>query len=312
MLENKDVDAVIIATPLSEHYQMAMDALDAGKHVYCEKTMVFHTQEVYGLIKKVENSGKIFQVGHQYRSTPLYNKVAEMIRTGYLGEVLNIYIQWNRNGNWRRPVSDEKYEKLVNWRMYRDFSGCLTAELLSHQLDFVNHVFSTHPKKVTGMGGIDYWKDGRETFDNVNLLYHYPNGMKVNAVSLTSSAYEGYKMVFKGSKGSLDLDMYNAIIYPEDSYLKELGEVDGVSGATLNYDEDGKGIPISAYSVHPDWTNTDFALQSFYESIVENKEPFSNVYNGGKTALCVRMGLDAMIDNKIVDWNDDFNQLLKS
>jgi predicted dehydrogenase len=136
--------------------------------------------------------------------------------------------------------------------------------------------------------------------------------MKVNAVSLTSNSHEGYKMIFKGSKASLELDMYNAWIIPEDSYVKELGEVDGVSGATLKYDKEGKGIPVKAYSTHPDWSNSDFALQAFYQSIAENKEPYSNVYNGGKTALCVRMALDAMMNNEIVEWSDDYQAVLKT
>ena len=142
LLEDKKVDAVIIASPLSEHHQMAIDALDAGKHVYCEKTMTFHVNETFDLIDRVEDSGKIFQVGHQYRSTPLYFQVADMIRNGYIGDVTNVYIQWNRNGDWRRPVPDPKLERLINWRMYRDFSGGLTAELHSHQIDFVNYVLN--------------------------------------------------------------------------------------------------------------------------------------------------------------------------
>ncbi|MCB0579532.1 MAG: Gfo/Idh/MocA family oxidoreductase, partial [Phaeodactylibacter sp.] len=100
LLEDKRVEAVIIATPLSLHFEMAAAALDAGKHVYCEKTMVFREEEVFLLIEKVKSSNLTFQVGHQYRSTPLYYRVADMIREGYIGEVINVYVQWNRNGDW--------------------------------------------------------------------------------------------------------------------------------------------------------------------------------------------------------------------
>ena len=99
LLEDKDVDAVLIATPLSMHYQMAMDALDSGKHVYCEKAMAYHKEEARNLVKKVENANLAFLVGHQYRYHPLYFKVASLIRSGYLGTITNVYIQWNRDGD---------------------------------------------------------------------------------------------------------------------------------------------------------------------------------------------------------------------
>ena len=139
MLDDPEVDAVVIATPLSMHYDMAKAALDAGKHIYQEKTMTYQIREALHLVKLVdEHKDQIFQVGHQYRYLPLYFKVAEMIRGGSIGDVTNVYVQWNRNADWRRPVPDPQYERLINWRMYREYSSGLTAELHSHQIDFIN------------------------------------------------------------------------------------------------------------------------------------------------------------------------------
>ncbi len=310
LLDNKDVDAVIIATPLSMHYQMAIDALDAGKHVYCEKTMVFSEEEVFGLVKKVEASGLIFQVGHQYRSTPLYYRVADMIREGYLGDIINVYVQWNRNGDWRRPVPHPKYEKQINWRMYREFSGGLTAELHSHQIDYINYVFNSVPQRIMGVGGINFWKDGRETFDNVNTILEYNNGLKVNCISLTSNAREGYMVKFKGSKASIELGINEGRIYPEKTGLKEIGDVDGVSGATVKHMETGEGIPINIPGDTPGMSNTDHALKAFYQSLMDNTLPYSNVYNGGCTALCVRMAIDAMVKREQQFWKESYSDLV--
>jgi predicted dehydrogenase len=260
LLANPNIDAVVIATPLHLHYKMAMDAVEAGLHVYCEKTMTFQIEEALNLVKKCKESNKVFQVGYQYRSTPLYFQVAQIIRDGYLGKVTNVYIQWNRNHDWRRNVPDPKYEREINWRMYREFSGGLTAELHSHQIDYVNWIFDQHPKRIMGMGGIDYWKDGRETFDNVNTLLEYPEGMKVNCVALTANAFEGYLLRFKGSKGTIVLDMVNAWAYLEEPNAKEIGTMDGVSGATLAA-LSKEGIKIDPESDHPEWSNTRFALQ---------------------------------------------------
>ncbi|MEM8528527.1 MAG: Gfo/Idh/MocA family oxidoreductase [Bacteroidota bacterium] len=307
LLNNKKIDAIIIASPLSEHHQMAVDALDAGKHIYCEKTMTFHINETIDLIDKVSNSTKILQVGHQYRSTPLYFQVADMIRSGYIGEVTNIYIQWNRNGDWRRPVPKPKYEKLINWRMYREFSGGLTAELHSHQIDYVNYIFNAYPKQVIGLGGIDYWKDGRETFDNVNTIFEYPNGCKMNCISLTANSYEGYLIKFKGSKGTIKMNMNEAWIYSEEKEEKELKEIDGVSGATALTWSQGEGVKIEPKADKSGWFNTRYALQAFYDNMMDDKLPYSNVYNGGGTAICVRMAIDALRKRTIEPWQKEYD-----
>lgn len=307
LLEDKRVEAVIIATPLSLHFEMAAAALDAGKHVYCEKTMVFREEEVFLLIEKVKSSNLTFQVGHQYRSTPLYYRVADMIREGYIGEVINVYVQWNRNGDWRRPVPEPQYERIINWRMYREYSGGLTAELHSHQIDFINFVFNSYPKRVIGMGGIDYWKDGRETFDNVNTIFEYPSGMKVNCIALTSNSREGYIMKFKGSKGTIELDIENGWIYSEKVSDRELGEVDGVSGATVRLLKEGRGVPIAVPGEKEGMNNTGYALEAFHQSLLDNTLPYSNVYNGGATALCVRMAIDAMLDEEAKTWKPEYN-----
>ncbi|MEM9888366.1 MAG: Gfo/Idh/MocA family oxidoreductase [Bacteroidota bacterium] len=309
LLDNKKVDAVIIASPLHEHHRMAVDALDAHKHVYCEKTMTFHINETFDLIDAVERSGKTFQVGHQYRSTPLYFKVANMIRNGYIGEVTNVYVQWNRNGDWRRPVPDPKLERLINWRMYRDYSGGLTAELHSHQIDFVNYIFNDYPSKVIGIGGIDYWKDGRETYDNVNTIFDYPSGFKLNCISLTANAHEGYLIKFKGSKGTIEMNMTDAWIYSEVKKEQELKDIDGVTGATALVWSKGEGVKVKAEKEKTDWFNTRYALDAFYDSLMNQKTPYSNVYNGGGTAICVRMAIDAMRKGTIEPWQKEYDRV---
>ncbi len=301
LLDDREVAAVLIATPLSMHYQMAAAALEAGKHVYCEKTMTYQIEEALQLAKQATDTDRVFQVGHQYRNLPLYPKVAALIRDGHLGDVTNIYIQWNRNGDWRRPVPSPEYERAINWRMYTEYSGGLTAELHSHQIDFVNWIFDSHPLKVFGYGGIDYWKDGRETFDNVNTLMQYPNGLKVNCIALTANAYNDYRMEFKGSKGTLLLNMGKAWLHGENAGIKVWGNLDGVSGATLKTLEEGKPVEI-AYESKEGWEGSHYALQEFYQCIIDNRQPSSNVLTGARTAISVRMAIDALRTGKQSEW----------
>ena len=87
--------------------------------------------------------------------------------------------------------------------MYKEYSGGLLAELSSHQIDFVNWVLGTHPEQVMGFGGVDYWKDGRETYDNIHVIYKYPKGVKAKFSCLTTNASEGFKIKVMGDKGTI-------------------------------------------------------------------------------------------------------------
>ncbi|MDB4266600.1 Gfo/Idh/MocA family oxidoreductase [Flavobacteriaceae bacterium] len=303
LMENKDLDAVIITTPLNTHAEIASDAVDANLHIYCEKTMVKGAKETIDLVKKVlSKHKKVFQTGHQYHSSRLYSHAVDLIQGGKIGKVTSIRAQWNRNGNWRRPVPDPKLERQINWRMYREYSFGLLAELSSHQIDFANWLLNSHPEKVSGFGGIDYWKDGRETYDNTHVIFAYPNGVKASYTCLTGNAKDDYKIHVFGDKGTMVLDYAKAWFYPEGSYVKEYGDVDGVSGATTNW-EAGKGIPLNYSHTDP----TQQALEDFRDSILNDVAPLSNVISGSKAAFAIDMGIRAMDQNKTIYWDKSYN-----
>lgn len=300
LLENKNIDAVLIATPFNTHSQIAIDALDAGKHVYCEKTMAKDLTGIKNLVQKASKSDKIFQTGHQYHSSRLYSHVVKMIKSGEIGEVTAFECQWNRNGNWRRPVPDPSLERAINWRMYREYSGGMAAELCSHQIDFISWVLEENPKKIMGVGGIDFWKDGRETYDNIHLLFEYPSGVKATFTCLTNNSLEDYQIKVLGSKGTIFIGYTKAWISYEKGYEKEYANVDGVSGATANPMAQ-KGYSISMNHLDP----SKQALIDFRDNIYENKLPISNVYTGANTAVAVQMSLDAMIKSEIQYWEEN-------
>ncbi len=303
MLDNKDIDAVLVATPFNTHAAIEIDALDAGKHVYGEKTMAKGYSDIWKLNKQKQKTTKIFQVGHQYHSSRLYTHVVDLIKNGKVGNITAFECQWNRHGNWRRSVPSPELEKRINWRMYREYSGGLVAELCSHQIDFVNWVLDAVPEQVMGVGGIDYWKDGRETYDNIHLIYSYPKGIKAKFTCLTSNALNDYQIKVMGDKGTIILDYENAWFYPEGNVdQKEIGEVDGVSGATVQW-EKGKGIPIKVGHTHA----SEQALRDFANNIIDNTTAESDIVTGSQTAIAVQMGLDAMYENRIVCWEKEFN-----
>ena len=305
MLKNKNLDAVIIATPFYTHSEIAIDAMRAGKHVYAEKTLAKGYGPIEDILVESQKSSLTFQTGHQLHSSRLYVHIVDMIKKGEIGKVEAIECQYNRNTSWRRPVPSPELEKVINWRMYREFSGGLVAELSSHQIDFANWVLDSTPTQVMGTGGTDYWKDGREIFDNVHLIYSYPNGVEAKFTCLGTNAKDGYQIKVIGEKGTIVLGFAEAWLYPEGKYEKKRGEVDGVSGATIPWEE-GKGIPIEVEHDAP----SRQALIDFRESIVRKTVPISDLVTGAKTAICVQMALDAMHNNKIVPWRSELDDIL--
>ena len=303
LLSNKNLDAVIISTPLNTHASIACDAVDASLHIYCEKTMVKGDISTMNLVKKVKKDhNKIFQTGHQYHSSRLYSHIVELVQSGEIGQIIAIQSQWNRNGNWRRQVQDPKFERQINWRMYREYSYGLTAELSSHQIDFSNWLLKSTPKKVVGFGGIDYWKDGRETYDNIHLTYSYPSGVKASFTCLTSNGKDDYQIKVMGDKASIIIGYKDAWIYPEGKYNKVIKDVDGVSGATSSWIE-GKGNPIKFDHKEPTYQ----ALEDFRYAIINDSTPMSNLKSGADVSLAVDMGIRAMDTEQVVSWDPKYN-----
>lgn len=186
LLADKNVDAVCIATPLFTHFPITKDSLDAGKHVFCEKSLVFKPSEVHEL-RSLANSKprQILQVGLQRRYSTFYDAAKQMVEKGVIGDVQHVYAQWHRGplAAWRmKPKAEGQSQEmweLANWRLFRKFSGGLTAELASHQIDVADRMFGSHPDFVTGVGGLDTMKDGRDVYDNIQLIFSYPQGKKL-------------------------------------------------------------------------------------------------------------------------------------
>jgi predicted dehydrogenase len=180
LLDQTKPQMVVIASPPPTHAKLCLAAMERGAAVYCEKTLGANREEALKIAAAVEKHQAVFQVGLQRRANAIYRQAAAMVQTGMLGRITAIKCQWNRHHDWRRPVPVARqhpdfadYDRQLNWKLYRDTSQGLLGELGSHQLDVANWVLGAHPKSVIGVGGIDYWKDGREVFDNVSCFYDY-------------------------------------------------------------------------------------------------------------------------------------------
>jgi predicted dehydrogenase len=255
LLDRKDIDAVLIATPLYLHAQMLIDSLDAGKHVFVEKCMFFKEEEAEPIRKAAAAHPKqILQVGLQRRSSVLYRIANHMIAKGALGNLTFVRAQWHRNNNWRRPVADPKLERQINWRMYRAYSGGLMAELGSHQIDIANWALGAEPLSVVGTGGINHWKDGRETNDNVQAIFEYPGGQKLLYSSILCNQHFDFNEQIMGDGGTLVITIGKGMYYRE-----QVAKVSTVAakenwwaGATVSKRALDEGVPI-----YPDQESAD-------------------------------------------------------
>lgn len=257
LLSQKDVDCVYIATPLFQHFPVTRDALLAGKHVFCEKSLVFKPEEVHALRQlAAEHPKQILQVGLQRRYSKYYQTARQMIEKGILGKVTNVQAQWHRNtfskDPWNKPVPAGTTDKAYNWRKYREFSGGLTAELGSHQIDVADWMFGDRPEFVVGVGGLDYVHDGRDVYDNIQLIFKYPHGQKLmySAISTNQhlSLFGGTRTQFgeciMGTDGTIEITVgtddeaaiglwFTEPKKPEVTSAKGKKEPPAVAGATL-------------------------------------------------------------------------------
>ena len=178
LLEDKEVDGVIICTPLSMHAQMTIDALAAGKHTFCEKAMAHTPEQLSAMYRAWKEGNRVLMVGQQRLYDPKYVQAMELVHNGAIGQVVGIRNYWYRNNDWRREVPSPEFERRINWRLYDEYSRGLMTELACHQLQNGSWAMGgLQPSFVTGTGSIMYWKDGREVFDNVAAIYQYPNGV---------------------------------------------------------------------------------------------------------------------------------------
>jgi len=316
LIESKDIDAVVIATPLHMHYEIALAALDAGKHVFVEKTMMYSMKQCEQIVMATRaHASQVFQVGHQHRFDPVIHKVVDMSKDGAIGKVTHIRCMWHRNGDWRRPVPAINFdpspwgypdlEHLINWRMYKRYSGGLMCELGSHMIEICNLIIGAAPAAVTGMGGIDYWKDGRETFDNVTAVYNYPAGQKVTFSSTTTNAHDGEHIVIMGTEGTIEMGWDKAVYFRE----KEAPELVKAEGATV-IGATGETMKASTQSqregaqVAPQDAQKRSAvyreLESYVSCIRDGKKAVVDVHAGRNAAVSVLSANQAMEEGRVV------------
>ena len=207
MIDAGGLDAVVIATPLNMHARHTLDALDSGLHVWCEKAMARTIDDCGAMVKRSQDKGKVLQIGHQRMFHPTYLNALKRVKAGEIGTITQVRASWHRNTSWRRPVPAGSDDRHINWRLYRDSSAGLMTELATHQLQVGNWFLDGVPTRVIGSGSICFYKDGREVYDHVALVYEYSGGRKLIYSSLLNNARYGCEEQIQGSKGTIEPEL---------------------------------------------------------------------------------------------------------
>jgi len=222
MISDPGIDAVIISTNDHHHAQMTIDAIQAGKHVYCEKSLIHREEEIYSTYDAVKNSEMVFQLGHQYPQTAAFQVAQEILRRKWLGKISHVETTSNRNspnGAWIRHVDENgnlkpgdsssidwkqwlgkapevpfSIRRYYSWARYFDYDTGLFGQLFSHEYDAVNQLLNMGiPETVFSSGGQYTYKEFGDMPDMLNTTFEYPNkGLTMTySANLTSSRSRG-------------------------------------------------------------------------------------------------------------------------
>jgi predicted dehydrogenase len=240
ILSRDDVDAVIIATPDHWHSRITIDALQAGKAVYCEKPMVQRIEEGDGVLKAEKETGNLLIVGSQRVSSLIYEKAKELYESGAIGELNMVEAVLNRNsalGAWQYTIPPDSSPETVDWdtfighapnrpfeakrffrwRNYRDYGTGIPGDLFVHLFSGIHLVLNSNgPERVMSTGGLRYWIDGRDVPDIMLGLYDYPETESHPAftmslqVNFADGAGGGRHFRFIGNEGVITIDGHSA------------------------------------------------------------------------------------------------------
>lgn len=272
LLEDKEIDGVIISTPLGSHAAITLDALSAGKHVFCEKAMARTLDECKAVYDAYQKSDKVLYFCMQRMFDEKYLRGMKLLHDGLIGEIVGMRCHWFRNADWRREVPSPELERQINWRLYKEHSGGLMTELACHQIEVCNLAVGRIPQSISGMGDIVYWKDGREVYDAVNVIYRYADGRKINYESLISNKFNGMEDQILGKKGTMELA--KGVYYLEEDHSR--------SGIECLIDSMKEKVLTSVPLAGPSW-RPEVKGQYIPHNIVEGKISV----NGGQNMIGV-------------------------
>ena len=230
ILARKDIDAVIIGTPDHWHKKASVDAMKAGKDVYCEKPMIHLYSDGPEMIETARTTNRIIQIGSQRVSSVLYAKAKELLASGAIGQLNMVTAYWDRNssmGAWNYTIPPDasaetcdwprflgtapkipfSAEQFFQWRKWKAYGSGVAGDLFVHLFSGTHFVTGSHgPTQGMATGALRYWKDGRDALDVMLGLFDYKEGFNLSLrVNFVDGGEESESLIFTGSEGSMEI-----------------------------------------------------------------------------------------------------------
>ncbi len=324
LLSMKDVDAVLISTPEHSHSPILKMVAEAGKDAYVEKPMANVLDDAKAARAAVLQAKTIVQVGTQHRSEPYQVAAQNVARSGALGDVSKVEIEWNYHGpRWRgRPEVKEIREQDTDWskwlltkparpfdpriyfefRLYKEFSSGIPDQWMSHAIDLVHWFMNdNYPTSVVSHGGVFAWHDGRETADTFHTLLEYPKGFLVSySTSFGNDApsftrYMGKKatLINVGGEGA-----------PRYQLVEEKGTHE--DDADIDRKRESKFISLPGEKGVPPMGIDDLTLEhmaNWFDCIRSRQEPHASVHAGFAHSVACMMAAESYWTGKKMFWD---------
>ena len=347
LYDRKDVDAVIIATADFQHALHGVEAVRAGRDAYVEKPMANTMEDARAILKAVEETRKIVQIGSQRRSGMNYIRANEFIKSGKFGDIVMVEMTWNVNqpGRWRRPQlvkeirkDDTDWDrfllnrrengrkpewdprKYVEFRLFWPYSSGIPCQWMSHQIDTV-HWFSgfPRPRSVVANGGIYQWHDGRQNFDTMTAVFDYgplddkSRGFQVVYSSRFSNSAGGVKELYYSNAGMLNLDT-NKITAEGGLRTKEAAEMQMQPNLLSEMSlADATAQTPAATSANTGADNlTSAHMRNWMECIRSRKTPNADIHAGYNHATAICMTIAALHTGRRVTFDDAKQEVIVS
>ena len=343
ILANKDVDAVIIGTSDHWHKQISVDALNAGKHVYCEKPMVHSINEGHEVINAWKKSGKIMMVGAQGTSSVGNEMAKELLAQGMIGDLNFAEGFWARHspiGAWQYQIPGDASEKTVDWkqyvsntvnrpfdairffrwRNYTDYGTGMSGDLFVHLFSSLHFITNSKgPIQIGASGGLRYWKDGREVPDVMIGMFEYPEvkehpgfnlSLRCNFVDGTSGTTY---LRLVGSKGSMDVQWDKIILKRNEIDSGDTFAQAKAKEAGLNISDRKRMQPPkeTIYKVEEGYKGAHYDHHGYWlEAIRTGGKVDQDPVFGFRAAAPALLCNDSYYQNKFISW-DPVNMKLK-
>lgn len=342
ILERKDIDAVVIATPDHWHKDISVAAMDKRKHVYCEKPMTHDISEGPAVVAAQTRNKVVYEVGSQGVSSLGNEKAKQLLSDGAIGQLNYAEGFWARmspTGAWQYPIPSDASPSTVGWdafvantakrpfdatrffrwRNYKDYGTGVSGDLFVHLFSSLHFVTgSAGPTKILATGGLRYWKDGREVPDVMLGMFDYPEtkvhpafnlSLRVNFVDGTGGT-NYLRMV--GSEGSMTVEWDKVTLYKNRSAV----DANDPLMQTKNNTATGKEYVYERKAILPP-EKLEYAVEEGYKgahfdhfynwatAIRQKKDVTENALFGYRAAAPALLCNDSYYGNKIVQWDPE-------